>query len=70
MKPLPSTALSDISLAITEAAAITDGSSIAIGTIKFLPFTLNPVPSPKGMGIIPMQFSIMLSASSKDKPPS
>jgi len=70
MNPLPSTPLSETSFATTEAAAITDGSSIAIGTTKFLPLTLNPVPRPKGMGIIPMQFSIMLSASSKDNPPS
>ena len=58
-KPLP---CSLMILAIAEQAAITDGSSTAMGTIKFLPFTRKPMPSPSGNGMIPMQFSIIWSA--------
>ena len=58
---------SAISLVIDEAAAITEGSSIAMGTIKFLPLISKPLP--RGKGIIQIQFSIMLSASSIDNLP-
>ena len=58
---------SAISLAIDEAAAFTEGSSIAMGTRKILPLISKPLP--RGKGIIQIQFSIMLSASSIDNLP-
>jgi len=56
MKPEP---FSEISLATVEHAAITEGSSTAIGTINYFPFILKPSPRPNGSGITPMQFSII-----------
>ena len=67
MKPEP---CSEIIFASELQAAITDGSSIAIGTRYVFPFTLNPVPSPSGRGKMPIQFSIMQSATWGVRPPS
>ena len=47
-------------LAALLAAAITDGSSIAIGIKYFLPFILKLVAIPNGIGIKPIAFSIIL----------
>ena len=58
-----------IILAMAEQAAITEGSSTAIGTIKFLPFIRKPMPRPRGNGMMPMQFSIMWSAREGVSPP-
>ena len=66
MNPLPSVA---IIFDMTEQAAITEGSSIAIGTKYDLLLTLTLRPSPNGMDRTPMQFSIMWSASSRVSPP-
>lgn len=66
MNPLPSVA---IIFEITEQAAITDGSSIAIGTKYDLLLTLTLSPSPSGIEITPIQFSIIWSASSRVSPP-
>lgn len=66
LKPVPDEL---ISLAILEQAAITDGSSIAIGTEYILPLILKLSPSPRGIETIPIQFSIIKSAQPKDKPP-
>ena len=56
INPEPSFA---ISFAMTELAAITDGSSIAIGTKKVLLLTLTLSQRPKGIETTPIQFSII-----------
>ena len=65
-KPLPCVL---IIFAMAEHAAITEGSSTAIGTIKFFPLIRKPMPRPRGNGIMPMQFSIMWSARDGVSPP-
>ena len=66
MKPVPEEL---INLAILEQAAITLGSSIAIGTEYDFPLILKLSPRPRGSDIIPIQFSIIKSAVLMDKPP-
>lgn len=58
-----------INLAILEQAAITLGSSIAIGTEYDFPFILKLRPRPRGIEMMPMQFSIIKSAVFMDSPP-
>ena len=58
-----------INLAILEHAAITLGSSIAIGTEYDFPLILKLSPRPRGIDIIPIQFSIIKSAVLIDRPP-
>lgn len=50
------------SLAPTEAAAMTDGSSTAMGTAYRVPLTMTLRASPKGTGRVPMQFSTITLA--------
>ena len=66
MKPDP---FSDISFPIEEQAAITEGSSNAIGMMYDLLFILKPKANPNGKGRIPIQFSIIKSAVDEDSPP-
>jgi len=66
LKPVPEEL---INLAILEQAAITLGSSIAIGTEYVFPLILKFSPRPRGIDIIPMQFSIIKSAVLIDNPP-
>lgn len=51
------------------AAAITEGSSITIGTYISCPFILKFNPSPMGKDIFPTQFSTMISAFYNSNPP-
>jgi hypothetical protein len=46
-----------INFAIEEHPAMTEGFSMAIGTLCFFPLILKPKPS--GMGIMPIKFAII-----------
>ena len=57
-------------LAPFDAAAMTDGSSMAMGTRQSLPFIIKLVATPSGSAKVPSAFSTIVSARSKDTPPS
>ena len=62
-------AFSFINFAAPLAAAITEGSSVTIGTISSLPLITKFKPRPRGRLSFPIQFSTMRSARRNGNPP-